>query len=756
MAQQSVPIEATNTGSQTTTLSIEGMTCASCVSRVERTLSKITGVEASVNLATEKARVRHPASLEQGLLLRAVEQIGYGAYVLTDTAAETVIEPASMPHRVRSRYTTRLVVSLLLAVPVMVLAMVPLFQFNGWQWVSLILTIPIATWGAFPFHRSALINLKRGAATMDTLISLGVTAAFLWSIYALVWGQAGEIGMHHEFSFVVQSGDALGLIYLEVASMVTVFILLGRYIEERSKKSAGAALNSLLHLGAKRVRVLHRGKEREIPIDHLRVGEHFVLRPGEKVATDGVVLVGHSAIDESMLTGESLPVPVKPGDTVIGGTVNTSGFITVEATRVGAETQLAQMAALVENAQMGKTAVQRLADRISAVFVPIVIALSLMTFFLWLVTMGDVAAAFTAAVAVLIIACPCALGLATPVAILVGTGRGAEMGILIRGPEALESSGKVTMVALDKTGTITEGKMSLTSVGTSPGVDPLEALRLAASVEAGSEHPIARALVAAAEEKGIEFLPVTNFVAEPGAGVSGTVAGTQVTVAGISHIVQKGWASAEQKAEFEDIVAAGEGTVVAVVWGHIPQAWFVIADKVRSDSASAIVALKNRGLQPVMLTGDNEAVARRVAEQVGIVHVIAGVKPLDKASEVSRLQQGKERIVMVGDGVNDSVALATADLGIAMGTGTDAAIEASDITLVRSSIWAVLDAILLSRATMRIIRSNLFWAFAYNVAAIPLAAFGLLNPMIAAAAMAFSSVFVVLNSLRLKGFSRIQ
>ncbi|OZM70195.1 copper-translocating P-type ATPase [Amycolatopsis antarctica] len=738
-------------------LIIGGMTCASCAMRVERKLNKLDGVSATVNYATEKAKVTYSGEAEperpvEQALVAQVEAAGYtatlpappepdGAAAAGGEAAGDETDPATDSLR------QRLIGSALLSVPVIAMAMIPALQFTYWQWISLTLAAPVLVWAAWPFHRAAWANLRHGAATMDTLISMGTLAAFGWSLYALLWGSAGVPGMTHPFEFTVERMAGEANIYLEVAAGVTTFILAGRYFEARSKRRAGAALRALLELGAKDVAVLREGVERRIPAGELLVGDRFLVRPGEKIATDGVVVEGSSAIDASMLTGESVPVEVAPGGTVAGACVNVGGRLVVRATRVGADTQLARMAKLVEDAQTGKAQVQRLADRISAVFVPIVIALSVATLAFWLGAGGTPAAAFTAAVAVLIIACPCALGLATPTALLVGTGRGAQLGILIKGPEVLESTRAVDTVVLDKTGTVTTGRMSLAGVHTVQRADPGEVLRLAGALEDASEHPIARAIARAARENGP--LPgVEGFAAVDG-GVRGTVEGHTV-VAGRTALLDGDLPTtlATAKAEAE---ALGR-TAIVVGWDGEARAVLTVADTVKDTSAEAIARLRGLGLAPVLLTGDNEAVARTVAAEVGIDEVIAGVLPAGKVEVVRRLQAEGRVVAMVGDGVNDAAALAQADLGLAMGTGTDVAIEAGDLTLVGGDLRAAVDAIRLSRRTLRTIKVNLFWAFAYNVAALPLAAAGLLNPMLAGAAMAFSSVFVVSNSLRLRGF----
>ncbi|PRX45957.1 Cu+-exporting ATPase [Prauserella shujinwangii] len=748
-------------------LAISGMTCASCANRIERKLNKLDGVTASVNYATEKATVSYPADVEPERLVAEVAAAGYAATLprpeppadqgdgqgTGDVGDASDISDASDTSDPAARsLRQRLIGSVVLSVPVIALAMVPAFQFTYWQWISLTLAAPVVVWAGWPFHRAAWTNLRHGAATMDTLISMGTLAAFGWSLYALLFGTAGMPGMTHPFEFTVERVAAGSAIYLEVAAGVTTFILAGRFFEARSKRRAGAALRALLELGAKDVTVLRDGRERRIPADRLVVGDEFVVRPGEKIATDGVVVDGGSAVDVSMLTGESVPVEVGPGDTVVGATVNAGGRLVVRATRVGSDTQLAQMARLVERAQAGKAAVQRLADRISGVFVPVVIALALGTLVFWLVTGGSAAAAFTAAVAVLIIACPCALGLATPTALMVGTGRGAQLGILIKGPEVLESTRRVDTVVLDKTGTVTTGRMALVDVHVAEGTDTTEALRLAGALEDASEHPIAQAIAAGARDRVGDLPAVGEFANEEGLGVRGVVEGRAV-LAGRPRLLQQ-WSQPlpPDLAEAVDAAHAEGRTAVAVAWDGQARAVLVVADTVKPTSADAVARLRGLGLTPVLLTGDNEAVARAVAAEVGIDEVIAEVLPEDKVDAVRRLQADGKVVAMVGDGVNDAAALAQADLGLAMGTGTDVAIEAGDLTLVRGDLRAAVDAIRLSRRTLRTIKGNLFWAFAYNVAALPLAAAGLLNPMIAGAAMALSSVFVVTNSLRLRRF----
>ena len=746
-------------GGRSVELDIGGMTCASCANRIERKLNGLDGVEATVNYATEKAKVHVPEGFDAQALIDEVAKTGYSATLPRSSTPGAGGPGAGVAGEdVDPELTSlrqRLIGSAVLAVPVVAMAMAPALQFTYWQWASLTLAAPVIVWGAYPFHRAAWMNLKHGTATMDTLISMGTLTAFLWSLYALFLGTAGTPGMTHGFEFSIAPSDGAGNIYLEVGAGVTVFVLAGRYFEKRSKRQAGAALRALLELGVKDVAVLRDGAEVRIPVAELAVGDTFVVRPGEKVATDGVVTSGSSAIDASMLTGESVPVEVSVGDTVTGATVNSGGRLEVRATRVGADTQLAQMAKLVEDAQTGKAEVQRLADRISGVFVPIVIAIAFATLGAWLGAGFPVAAAFTAAVAVLVIACPCALGLATPTALLVGTGRGAQMGVLIKGPEVLESTRKVDTIVLDKTGTVTTGKMTLAEVIAEDGTDSDELLRLAGALENASEHPIAQAIAAAARDSGGELPTPEGFANVEGQGVQGVVDGHAVIVGRESFLAD--WAlelSPRTAAAKRDAESDGK-TVVAVGWDGQAKGILVVADAVKPTSAQAISELRALGLKPVLLTGDNAAVAQRIAAEVGIDEVISEVMPQDKVSVVKRLQDQGKVVAMVGDGVNDAPALAQADLGLAMGTGTDVAIEASDITLVRGDLRSAVDAIRLSRKTLSTIKTNLFWAFAYNTAAIPVAAAGMLNPMLAGAAMAFSSVFVVGNSLRLRGFTSV-
>ncbi|WP_328627718.1 heavy metal translocating P-type ATPase [Streptomyces sp. NBC_00353] len=798
--------EAPTAASSEAELAIGGMTCASCAARIEKKLNRMDGVTATVNYATEKARVEFGAGTRLDDVIATVEKTGYTAQPLqrptptpptspvsavpppatertapahdTNPTEKTVSEaagtedtvdatPSARPTDTADAADTgaadtlaalrqRLVVSAVLAAPVVLLAMVPAFQFDNWQWLSLTLAAPVVVWGGLPFHRASWTNLRHGAATMDTLVSIGTLAAFGWSLWALFFGDAGMTGMRHGFDFTVSRAEGSSTIYLEVAAGVITFILLGRYLEAKSKRKAGSALRALMHLGAKDVSVLRGGTEVRIPVGRLTVGDRFVVRPGEKIATDGTVVEGASAVDASMLTGESVPVDVNVGDAVTGATLNAGGRLVVRATRVGADTQLARMARLVEDAQNGKAAAQRLADRISAVFVPVVLLIALVTLVVWLLLTDDVTAAFTAAVAVLIIACPCALGLATPTALMVGTGRGAQLGILIKGPEVLETTRRIDTIVLDKTGTVTTGRMTLLDVhvAADTAADEAQVLRLAGALEHASEHPIAQAVATGARERTGTALPaVQDFANIPGLGVRGTVDGHQVLVGRPKLLTDAGIGVPEAlSAALADTAARGR-TAIAVAWDGEARGVLGVADAIKDSSAAAVADLRALGLRPVLLTGDNRAVADTVARTVSIDEVYAEVLPEEKVNVIERLQAEGRSVAMVGDGVNDAAALATADLGLAMGTGTDAAIEASDLTLVRGDLKVAADAIRLSRRTLATIKGNLFWAFGYNVLALPLAAFGLLNPMIAGAAMAFSSVFVVTNSLRLRSFT---
>ena len=749
--------EMTRTPTPVSTIELEiaGMTCASCAMRVEKKLNNLDGVNASVNYATEKATLIVPSGYDSQTLIAEVEKAGYTA-ALPRHREELTSQAGPEPDDAElASLRSRLVTAIVLASPVIAMAMIPALQFRYWQWGSLALAAPVIVWAGRPFHAAAWANLKHGSATMDTLVSIGTLSAFLWSLYALFLGTAGEPGMRHSFQLTVTPSDGAANIYLEVAAGVTLFVLAGRYFEKRSKRRAGAALRALLELGAKDVAVLRHGAETRIPVDQLKVGDEFVVRPGEKIATDGTVVSGSSAVDASLLTGESVPVEVGQGDPVTGATVNAGGRLVVRATRIGDETQLAQMAKLVEAAQSGKAEVQRLADRISGVFVPIVVAIALATLAVWLGAGFPITAALTAAVAVLIIACPCALGLATPTALLVGTGRAAQLGVLIKGPEVLESTRKVDTIVLDKTGTVTTGKMTLVDVIAASNTDRQTLLRHAGALEDASEHPIAQAIAKGAKAE-LGALPVLeDFTAVAGKGVQGIVDGHAVVVGRESLLAD--WAQhLDTTLSAAKARAESEGkTAIAVGWDGSARGILVVADTVKPTSAEAIRQFRRLGLKPVLLTGDNQIVANRIAAEVGIDEVIADVLPADKVDAVKRLQSEGKVVAMVGDGVNDAAALATADLGLAMGTGTDVAIEAADITLVRGDLRAAADAIRLSRKTLATIKTNLFWAFGYNVAAIPLAALGLLNPMLAGAAMAFSSVFVVGNSLRLRSFTSL-
>ncbi|HTY30843.1 heavy metal translocating P-type ATPase [Mycobacterium sp.] len=734
-------------------LDIAGMTCASCAMRLQKRLNKLDGVDAQVNYATERAVVTVPAGYDPRALIAEVEKVGYTAALPRREPDCQTTETAATGELAALRI--RLIAAAVLAVPVIAMAMIPAWEFRYWQWASVALATPVVVWAGRPFHAAAWANLKHGAATMDTLISVGTLSAFLWSLYALFLGPAGRPAIRHGFELTAARAHVAtgaGSIYLEVAAGVTLFVLAGRYFEKRSKRRAGAALRALLELGAKDVAVVRDGTETRVPVDRLDIGDEFVVRPGEKIATDGTVVAGSSAVDASMLTGEPVPVEVGEGDRVTGGTVNAGGRLIVRASRVGDDTQVAQMARLVETAQSGRAEVQRLADRIAGVFVPVVIVVAAATLAAWLAAGSPITAALTAAVAVLIVACPCALGLATPTALLVGSGRAARLGVLIKGPEVLESTRRVDTIVLDKTGTVTTGTMTLADVITGAHADRETLLRYAGAVEDASEHPVARAIAGAAAAE-LGALPAArDFANVGGRGVCGVVDGHAVVLGRDSLLAERGQ---RIDAELSSAAARAERegkTAVAVGWDGRARGILVVADTVKPTSAAAIRQFKRLGLTPVLLTGDNETVAGRIADEVGIAHVLSGVLPAGKVAAVKRLQSEGKVVAMVGDGVNDAAALASADLGLAMGTGTDAAIEAADLTLVRGDLRAAVDAIRLSRRTLRTIKTNLFWAFGYNLAAIPLAALGLLNPMLAGAAMALSSVFVVGNSLRLSSF----
>ena len=750
-------------------LEIGGMTCASCATRIERKLNRLDGVEATVNYATEKARVKSSGGLDTQALIAAVVSAGYTATAPLPPEATELDSSPSKPDEVTA-LRTRLLISAVLGVPVALLSMIPVLQFTNWQWLALSLAAPVAVWGALPFHRAAWVNARHGATTMDTLVSVGVLAAFGWSLYALFFGTAGEPGMRMSFSLISQRGSGASEIYLEVASAVTIFLLAGRYVEARAKRESGAALRALLELGAKEATLFANGVETRVAVSTLAIGDQFVTRPGEKIATDGLIVEGTSAVDQSMLTGESVPVEVTVGDRVVGATVNVGGRLVIEVTRIGSETELARLGRLVEEAQTGKAEAQRLADRVSAVFVPIVFGLAAITFVGWLVLDGSIEAAFTAAIATLIVACPCALGLATPTALLVGTGRGSQLGILIRGPQVLEQTRRVDTIVLDKTGTVTTGEMTVVSVIPLGAETSETLLRTAACAEFGSEHPVGRAIVSAAKRDaaigdaargdaamgdaaGVNLAAAESFVAIAGSGVQAVVGGSAVMVGRASWLAES-WSlplSRQLQADVDQAESAGRTVLIVAVDGTLHGA-IVVSDTVKPTSVEAVTRFASLGLTPVLLTGDNAGAAAAVGAEVGITDVRSRVTPQGKLDVIRALQAEGRVVAMVGDGVNDAAALAAADLGIAMGTGTDAAIAASDVTVLRGDLLAVVDAIRLSRSTLKTIKGNLFWAFAYNVAAIPIAMLGLLNPVIAGAAMAFSSVFVVTNSLRLRHF----
>jgi Cu+-exporting ATPase len=739
---------------QTIELDVQGMTCASCATRIEKKLNRLEGVNATVNYATEKATVHAGKGTSAQTLIETIEKTGYHATLPSDSQRD--------PDQELRQLRRRLMICAVLSLPVIMISMVPAWQFPWWQWVSFALAGVVVTWGAWPFHRATLLNLQHGNATMDTLISIGTLAAFGWSAYALLFGAAGEIGFTHPFEFRLVRHAPTANLYLEAAVGITTFILLGRYLEARAKRRSGAAVRALLDLAPSEVTLLTADGETVVDISQLHVGDRFVVRPGERVATDGVIVSGHSALDTSTVTGESVPVEVGPGDAVVGATINTHGRLVVEAARVGADTQLAQVVRMVEAAQSGKAAVQRLADRVSAVFVPIVIALAVATLGFWLGQGSGMSFAFTSAVAVLIIACPCALGLATPTALLVGTGRGAQLGILIRGPEVLESTRHLDTIVLDKTGTITEARMAVVSLTAGAGATTAEVIKAAGSAESGSDHPIAKAIAEHARTHG-SLDTVTKLDNHPGLGVlaelsasaaagATTDADTSVVVGRVKLLEEEGLQVAGELQQAYAAEQAQGRTAVLVGWGGEARGVIAVADVVKPTSAEAVRDLRWLDLRPVLLTGDHAAAARTVAAEVGIDDVIADVLPQQKVAEVVRLQEEGHRVAMVGDGVNDAAALAQSDLGIALGTGTDAAIHASDLTLISGDLRVAADAVRLSRATLRTIHGNLWWAFAYNVVALPLAAAGFLNPMIAAAAMALSSVFVVTNSMRLLRF----
>lgn len=739
---------------QTIELDVQGMTCASCAARIEKKLNRLEGVNATVNYATEKATVHVGSGTSAQTLIETIEKTGYGATLPAESSRDPDLELRELRRR--------LIITAALSLPVILIAMVPAWQFPWWQWISFAFTCVVVIWGAWPFHRATLLNLEHGNATMDTLISVGTLAAFGWSAYALLFGVAGEIGFTHPFEFRLVRHAPTANLYLEAAVGITTFMLLGRYLEARAKRRSGAALRALLDLAPSEVTLLTASGETVVDISQLHVGDRFVVRPGERVATDGRILSGHSALDTSTVTGESVPVEVGPGDAVVGATVNTDGRLVVEATRVGVDTQLAQVVRMVEAAQSGKAAVQRLADRVSAVFVPIVIALAVATLGFWLGQGSGVSFAFTSAVAVLIIACPCALGLATPTALLVGTGRGAQLGIVISGPEALESARNIDTIVVDKTGTLTEGRMAVVAVTARAGANPDEVIMAAGSAESGSEHPIGRAITDHARSRG-PLDSVTKLQNRPGLGILAELSESSsaiarqdsdksVVVGKLELLEEEGLrVPSELRGAYLADQVRGRTPVVAG-WDGEARGVIAVADVVKPTSAEAVRRFRALGLRPVLLTGDHEPTARAVADEVDIADVIANVSPQEKVAEVVSLQEAGHRVAMVGEGVNDAAALAQSDLGIALGTGTDAAIHASDLTLISGDLRAAADAIRLSRATLRTIHGNLWWAFAYNVVALPLAAMGFLNPMIAAAAMALSSLFVVTNSLRLLRF----